>query len=451
MSETYDLVVLGTGSGGSAPASKCRAAGWRVAVVDDQSFGGTCANRGCDPKKVLVGAADVVAWNLRMRGRGVSGDTTIDWASLMKFKQSFTDPVPVRKEASLTKAGIEFFHGAAHFISEDRLVVGDRVLTARHVVIATGARPRPLGIPGDEHVINSTEFLELPSLPRRVAFIGAGYIAMEFSHIARTAGAEVTVLGRDNPLPAFDETLVARLVSHSQQMGIDVRLGSSVTAVQRLTDGSFRVSVGEGTRSSAVIADLVVHGAGRVPNTAHLAADVAGVRLDRTGAVDVNAFLQSTTNPRVYAAGDVTAPPGSAPLTPVAGHEGAVVASNLLHGNTKRADYRAIPSVVFTLPPLASVGLTEAAARSTGTKVRVASGDTGGWYTNRRVGETVGMFKTIIDADSDLLLGAHVLGTHAEEVINLFAVAMRFGVPVTELRHTTFGYPSAGSDLPYML
>ena len=450
MAESFDLVVLGTGEGGSAPASKCRAAGWRVAVTDDQPYGGTCALRGCDPKKVLVGAADVLSWHNRMRDYGVTGEAKIDWPALMRFKRTFTDPVPAAREAALAKAGIETLHGEAHFIAEDRLVVGGRELTSKHVVIATGSGPRPLGIPGEDLVISSTEFLELDSLPPRIAFVGAGYISLEFAHIARRAGAQITVLGRGAPLPKFDESLVERLLAHSRDIGIDVSLGSEVTEVNRVGSADlFRVHTRDEKR--IIEAELVVHGAGRVPNTARLGAEAGHVRLDKRGAVEVNEFLQSPTNARVYAAGDVALPPGSLPLTPVAAHEGAVVASNLLHGNNKRPDYRGVPSVVFTLPHLASVGLSEKAARAKGLNVRVQAGNTTSWFSNRRVREPVGMFKTIVDTETDAVLGAHLLGTHADEVINLFALAVRFGVPAKDLKHMIYSYPTSVSDLPYML
>lgn len=452
MADSFDLVVLGTGGGGSAPASKCRAAGWQVAVVDDQLYGGTCALRGCDPKKVLVGAADLVAWHTRMREYGVAGEATIEWPALMRFKRTFTDPVPANREAAFKKAGIETLHGEARFVAEDRLMVGDRELTAKHIVIAIGSGPRPLGIPGADLVSTSTQFLELDVLPPRIAFIGAGYISLEFAHIARQAGAEVVVLGRGVPLPSFDEALVGRLFAHSRDMGIDVRLNSPVTGIERVGgSGVLRVHAGEGPITDTIETDLVVHGAGRVPNTGGLRADVGSVRLDRRGAVEVNEFLQSTTNPRVYAAGDVVLPPGSIPLTPVAAHEGAVVASNLLHGNAKRPDYHGIPSVVFTLPPLAGVGLTEKAARDKGLRVRIETGDTTGWYSNRRVREPAGMFKTLVDADSDRVLGAHLLGAHVDDVINIFALAVRFGIGAKELRQMIYAYPTSGSDIPHML
>jgi glutathione reductase (NADPH) len=452
MTDEFDLLVLGTGAGGSAPAYNCRAAGWRVGVIDDQPFGGTCGNRGCDPKKVLVGAAEVVWWQRRMHAHGVAGDAAIDWPALMRFKRSFTDPVPADREARFRNAGIETMHGEARFVAEDRIAIAGRELTATHVVIATGASPRPLGIPGEMHVITSTEFMELDELPPRIVFVGAGYISLEFAHLAHHAGSRVTVLGRGTPLPSFDEALVERLLQHSRDIGIDVRLDHSVSAVEHEAgSGVYRVCVGHGSSMQEIETDLVVHGAGRVPNSARLCPSAGRIELERHGSIRVNEFLQSVSNPRVYAAGDVVSPPGSIPLTPVAGHEGSVVSANLLGGNISRPDYRGTASVVFTLPPLAGVGLTEQAARAAGMQLRVATGDTSQWFTNRRVREPVGMFKTIIDEGTDRVIGAHILGGHGEEVINLFAMAIRFDIPVAELKKMIYAYPTGSSNVQYML
>ncbi len=450
--EQFDLVVLGTGAGGSSSALKCRAAGWRVAIIDDQPYGGTCAVRGCDPKKILVGAAEIVAWQNRMQGYGVAGDASIDWPELMRFKRAFTDPVPENRESALIKAGIETLHGEASFVAEDRVRLGSREIVARHILIATGAAPRSLNIPGEGLLITSTQFLELDRLPSRIAFVGVGYISLEFAHIARRAGCEVTLIGRSLPLPAFDAALVERLLAHTRDLGIQVILDADVTQIE---DGDsrnpFRVHATGRDGEKIVEADLVVHGAGRVPNTARLGTVAGNVRLDAHGAIEVNEFLQSVTNPRVYAAGDVVLPSGSLPLTPVGSHEGAIVASNLLHGNHKKPDYRGIPSVVYTDPPLAAVGMTEAGARERGDNVKVKTVDTSSWYSNRRIRQPAGLAKTVIDADSDKILGAHLLGAHADEVINIFALAVRFGISASEIRQMIYTYPTSGSDVPYMV
>ncbi len=449
MTEPLDLIVIGTGSAGSAPAYRCRRAGWRVGVVDELPYGGTCALRGCDPKKVLVGAAEVADWHRRMQGRGLSGDAHISWPELMRFKRTFTDPVPADREKAFQEAGIATYHGPARFESPERLSVDGRLLEARHFVVAAGAKPRRLGIPGEEYLLTSTAFLELDQLPARIAYLGAGYISFEFAHISQRAGAQATIIGRGRPLQHFEQDLVTRLVDHTRSLGIELRLDTEVTGLEK-RGGGYRLRLDVQSRRETIDADLVIHGGGRVPNTDGLDLAAAEVATEPDGGVRVNAFLQSVTNPRVYAAGDAAAAPGSLPLTPVAGYEGAIVASNLLKGNARKPDYRGIPSVVFTVPPLAGVGLTEAEARAQELDIRIKVDDTSSWYSNRRVAETCAMFKVIVD-EADRIVGAHLLGPHAEEVINLFALAIRSGVPATDLKHLLYAYPTGGSDVPYML
>jgi glutathione reductase (NADPH) len=450
VAEPFDLFVIGTGSGGSAPAYRCRAAGWRVGVLDELPYGGTCALRGCDPKKVLVGAAELADWNRRMEGRGITGDAHISWPDLMRFKRTFTDPVPASQEQAFEKAGIATYHGPGRFVSPGKLLVNGEVLDARYFVIAAGAKPRRLGVPGEEHLVTSTAFLELDRLPPRIAFVGAGYISFEFAHVARRAGAQAIIIGRGSALRHFEQDLVTRLVAHTLSLGIEPRLDTEVTAIERCGTG-YRMRVNTQGRTETVDADLAVHGGGRVPNTETLDLGAANIATEPDGGVRVNEFLQSTTNPHVYAAGDAAISPGSLPLTPVAGYHGTIVASNLLKGNLRSPDYRGIPSVVFTVPPLAGVGLTEAQAREQQLDLRVKTQDTSSWYSNRRVAETSAMFKVITDNRTGRVLGAHLLGPHAEEVINLFALAIRSGVAATDLKHLLYAYPTSGSDVPYMI
>jgi glutathione reductase (NADPH) len=450
MAEKLDLIVIGTGAGGSTAASRCRTAGWRVAVLDDLPYGGTCELRGCDPKKVLVGAAELADWNRRMQGRGMTGDAHISWPDLMRFKRTFTDPVPANRERAFEKAGIATYHGPGRFLSPDKLSVDGAVLEARHFVIAAGAKPRRLGVPGEEHLVTSTAFLELDQLPPRIAFVGAGYISFEFAHVARRAGAQAILVGRGRPLQHFEQDLVTRLVDHTRSLGIELRLDAEVTAIEQ-RGAAYRLRVNVEGQTDTVEADLVVHGAGRIPNTEGLDLGAANIATAPDGGVQVNEFLQSVTNPRVYAAGDAAAAPGSLRLTPVAGYEGTIVAANLLKGNTRTPDFRGIPSVVFTVPPLAGVGLTEANAREQQLDMRVSTQDTSSWYSNRRVAETCAMFKVIVENQTGRVVGAHLLGPHAEEVINLFALAIRSGVPASDLKHLLYAYPTSGSDVPYMI
>src|SRR6266404_3713145 len=214
MKKGFDLIVVGTGAAGSNAAQKCRKAGWEVAIIDSRPYGGTCALRGCDPKKVLVGAAELIDWTRRMDGKGVSAKGgQIDWPSLMQFKKTFTEPVAQNMEKGYAKAGIGTYHGRTRFLDRTTLQVGDDTLTGRFVLIASGAMPAILGIPGEANLMRSDQFLELEQLPKRIIFVGGGYISFEFAHVAARAGAQVQVLHRGaRPLEGFDPDLVNQLV-----------------------------------------------------------------------------------------------------------------------------------------------------------------------------------------------------------------------------------------------
>jgi glutathione reductase (NADPH) len=447
-----DLIVIGTGSAAGSVAYPCRSAGWTVTVIDSRPFGGTCQLRGCDPKKVLVGGAELVDWNRRMRGNGVSaGDLTIDWPDLMRFKRTFTDPVPEQNERSFAAAGIGAVHGRARFVDRTTLRVGDDTYSARHIVIAAGARRATLHIPGEEQLTTSTQFLELDRLPSEIVFVGGGYIAFEFAHIAARAGARVQIVHRGaRPLERFDPDLVGQLVDATRELGVEVHLNTRVVGIER-HDGHLMVQVSDEHGPRTIDTDMAVHSAGRVPEIDDMELEVGGVaRAFENGGVSVNEYLQSISNPAVYAAGDAVAS-GGFPLTPVAGMQGAIVASNLLKGNHRTPDYSGIPSVVFCVPPLASVGLQEVAAREQGLHYKTNYQDTADWYTSRRVRQRHSGFKVLVENDTERILGAHLLGEHAEEVINLFALAMRTGLRSSDLKHMVYSYPSAASDLVYML
>ena len=448
MTTTYDLAIIGSGTAAQVAAARVRKAGWKVAVIDHRPFGGTCALRGCDPKKMLISGAEAVDAAQRMHSHGVGGELSIRWPELIAFKRTFTDPVPHRQEESYAARGIDAFHGRARFTSPNALVVEDRALDARHVLIATGAQPVPLRIPGEEYAVTSDRFLELEHLPKRIVLVGGGYIAAEFSHIAARAGAQVTVLQRaERMLPMFDPDLVSWLMEKFTQLGIDVRTHSAVERID--ADGDrFIVHIRVGNEITTVEADLVVHAAGRGPDLDALDLNAAGIATEN-GRLKLNPFLQSVSNPRVYAAGDAAAK--GPPLTPVSSHDAKVVAENLLHGNNQEPDYRGVPRVAFSIPPIAAVGLTEAEARQQKRRFRVKAERVPDWYTARRLAEPVYGFKVLVDEENELILGAHLVGPHADEVINIFGLAIRHGLTAAQLKSTLFAYPTAASDIGYML
>ena len=444
----YDLAVIGSGTAAQVASARVRVAGWSVAVIDHLPFGGTCALRGCDPKKVLISGAEAIDGARRMRGHGVIGDLAIDWCDLIAFKRSFTDPVPSKQEQRLVQRSIDALQGTARFTGPTTIEVAGQTVAARHVLIAIGARPVPLTFSGAEHLIASDQFLELAERPPRIVMVGGGYIAAEFSHIAARAGAAVTVLQRaDRMLTRFDPELVGWLMEKFAGIGIDVRTNTTVEAIERTADG-LRVHARSGTQSVAIDADLAVHAAGRAPDFDTLNLAAASIAVEN-GRIVLNEFLQSVSNPAVYAAGDAAGK--GPPLTPISSHDGKVVAANLLDGNRHRPDYRGVPSVAFTLPPIAAVGLTEAAARAAGLKFQVKSQKVPDWYTARRLAETVYGYKTVVENGTGRILGAHLVGPHADEVINLFGLAIRNGITAEQIKQTIFAYPTGASDLASML
>jgi len=414
MSRHYDLVVIGSGAAASGVASRVRKAGRSVAIVDFRPFGGTCALRGCDPK---------------------------------------------RRARTYQDERIDAFHGTARFKDGHTLAVGELELEADHIVLAAGAEPVPLAIPGQDHAITHEQFLSLETLPQRIVFVGGGYIAAEFSNIAALSGAQVTVLQRrERMLTPFDPDLVGWLMDSFREMGIVVQTDVRVEAIEpvsRSADVRARASGGYAVRycahgtSASIDADLVVHAAGRRPALQALNLEAGEVAVDDHGRLRLNEWLQSVSNPAVYAAGD--AAQRGPPLTPVAARDAEIVSANLLEGNTRKAAYEAVPSVAFTIPPIAAVGLGEAAARQASRRVRVHCRRASDWYTARRLAEPAYGFKVLIDEESRRILGAHLLGPGAEDTINLFALAMREELTTDALQKAFFTYPTAASDIGSML
>jgi glutathione reductase (NADPH) len=445
----FDLVVVGTGSSGTSVATACAKAGWRVAIADERPYGGTCELRGCDPKKVLIGAAELVDWAQRMNGSGVAGTTRIDWPELMRFKHTFTDPVPAQRETAYREDGIATLHGVTRFAGETTMLVENEPLTARHIVLATGAHPVRLNLPGEEHLTDSTEFLDLTAMPERLVFIGGGYIAFEFAHLAARAGARPVILQRGpRVLGGFEPSLVDALAEVSRSIGIDIRVNVDVQKIER-REGGLRVTGSTGGDEFALDCDLAIHAAGRVADLDHLALEAGGVARTAKG-VAVNEFLQSRTNPAVYAVGDC-ADGGGLPLTPTAVAEGELAARNLIEGNSHTLDFSGLASIVYTIPSLGMTGLTQAQAGGRGLRFAVHAGDSTQWYSSRRVCARRSGYQILVEEGSGAILGAHVLGPHTEELINVFSLAVRAKIPANVLENVLFAYPTAASDIAAML
>jgi glutathione reductase (NADPH) len=449
MPNKFDLVVLGSGTAASSIASQCRAVGWRVAVVDRHPFGGTCALRGCVPKKVMAHAVSVVDASGRIRDKGIAAPAaTIQWPALKRFARSFTESIPERTERDFQRQGIACYHGAACFVGPRKVRIGDAVLTGRHIAIATGAEPARLPIDGAEHLATSDDFLVLHRMPSSVVFVGGGYIAFEFSHVAACAGAKVTILQRGQlPLKNFDPDIVAVLVERTRRLGVNIHLDQMVTRVEKTGEGYMVHSLRDGGRASFE-ADLAVHSAGRRPAIQDLDLKAGQVQVE-DGRVKVDERLRSVSNDAVHVAGDA-AQRGPA-LTPVAALDAQIVVNSLLGRNAPAPSYRSVPSVVFTSPPLARVGLSEAQARAQLPHLKIKSEATSSWFSAKHTGELCAGYKTLVDAAADRIVGAHLMGPEAHEAINLFALAIQHDIPASALRQEPLAFPTSGYDLRSML
>lgn len=445
----YDVVILGSGPAGGVVAGICQKAGLDVVVVEEDGWGGVCPLRGCEPKKILVDATHAVSRIRDMKGHGPVGDVSINWQDLMQFKRELIDPIPEAVQQSLKKRGIKAVSGHASFVGDGQVEVsGYGILEGKHVVIAVGARPRPLNVSGDELLITSRQFLELETMPESIVFIGGGFISFEFACVAAAAGADVTIVHRSNRvLKRFDHDLSKTLIEEMRDLGVKVYTDRPVLGVEKTNSGIVVMSRNDDGENESFVAEIGVIGVGRIPNIDRLNLDAAGVSVSRHGVV-VNDFMQSVSNPRVFAAGDC-AEPGT-PLTPLAVLQATTVARNIIDGLLTQSDLRGAASVVFTHPPLMSVGLLEEQAQQQGIDVIIHSGDGAKWSEHKRLGLKHAGYKILEDRSSGRIVGAHYLGQHAEEIANIFGMAIRHGLTREDLMAHPWAYPSFGYTLRYM-
>lgn len=454
MKNHFDVCVLGSGAVGQTVAYAGRKAGVAVAVIETQAPGGTCPNRGCDAKKPYVNAAGLMyrVGRLHTAAGGIDA-TAIKWPDIAAFKKSFTDPVGDLTAKDLRNAGVELIVGSPSFVNDSTLTVNGQTLTADRFVIATGQTPRPLTVPGHELTLNSDQLLELPELPPRVAFIGGGYVGMEFACAAAMAGHHVTVVSsRGHTLAGFDPDVVAVMEQALPTLGKHgVNIISNRRAGSISQNGSGELTVHDQDGNALTTADLIINASGRVASIEHLDLAAAGVEASPRGVV-VDEHLQYPGNSpgRFWAGGDV-ADNGRPALIPTAVDDARVLAHNLFRATDSDPirSRSAAPqsSVAFTMPAVAGTGLTEAQAREIhGDTIHVSGGSMATKKFFRELGQAHIAYKFIFDADR-ILLGAHYTGESADEVINLFGLALNQPGDTHPLFSATLTYPSVSSAL----
>jgi len=445
----FDIFVIGTGSSGKTIAFDCASQGMKVAIADNREYGGTCANRGCDPKKILVGITEVYQAAKNLENKGLTNTPKIDWEHLQKFKQEFTSPVPIVNERQLIKAGISLYHQSPKFLGPNTLSVEGKTVKAKKVVIATGRMPIELKIPGREYLKVSDDFLNLEALPKNITFIGGGYIGMELAHIAARCGVKVTVIqSRDTILKGFDKDLTKELIKISEGLGIQILLGSRVNKVEKLQK-NYRVHYEKDEKTKSITTELVFNCAGRIPSIADLDLEIGNIDFGKKGII-VNEFLQSPSNPNVYACGDVAATIFP-PLTPTANLEAKVLSENIRKGNLTKLPKVVTPSVVHCIPQLAMVGLSISDIESQKDIYQVNYKKVPKWFSAKHKNEAEYSYKVIIDKKNKTIVGAHILATNAGELINLFTLAINNKVSIEDFKNMIFAYPTWGNDIQAML
>lgn len=450
MSSEVDVIVLGSGNAGFAAIGAAHNAGKSAVMVESRDIGGTCPLRGCVPKKVLVAAAECLHQiALAPEHRITVGPARLDWKKLIARKQTFVDGVPDDFRKSLENRGIQVAEGPAKFTGPHEVAVNGQTFVGKKTVIATGSKPRPLPISGFEHAITSDDILDLQEQPKSIVFIGAGVIGMEFTHVFARAGTKVTIIEvADRPLPALEAEVVEKLVEATRALGVDIYTGAQTGSIVK--DGSqLKVSFTHGGQKKTVTAEVVANGAGRIAAVEDLDLEAGGI--DHDGfVIGVDEFLRSRSNPDVFVAGDALALQGPQ-LSPVASYEGRIVGHNLVNGSMISADYSSIPSAVFTVPTLASVGLTEEKATAAGLKFDAKANDMTSWRSSMTHAENASFAKVLVEQGSNKILGAHILGHGAGEIIHLFSWAMKMGMTTKDIADQIYVYPTFANDIKFLI
>jgi glutathione reductase (NADPH) len=441
---SYDLLVIGAGSGGVRAARVAAGYGARVAIVEEHRIGGTCVIRGCVPKKLLVYGAHFAEDLEDARRFGWQlGDAQFDWATLRDNVLAEVSRLSGLYQQTLENHNVEILSGHAVVTGAHGARVDGREIDAKIILIATGARPQTLAVPGIEHAITSNEAFHLEKLPPRIVIAGGGYIANEFAGVFNELGSKVTLVNRsDRILRSYDAQIRDRLLQISTSKGIQFLFNAPLERVERRADGVLVVHLGD----TKVECETLMCATGRIPNTDGLGLASAGVELEATGAVRVDEYSRSTC-PSIYAVGDVT---NRVQLTPVAIREGQAFAETVFGKTPTKVDYNCIPSAVFSHPPLAGVGLTEAQARQRLGSVKVYTSDFRPMKNVLANRDERALFKLIVDDTDDRIVGAHMIGPDAPEILQMLAVAVKARLRKSQLDECVAIHPTMAEELVLM-
>lgn len=439
----YDLFTIGAGSGGVRASRVAAAHGAKVAVAEEHRVGGTCVIRGCVPKKMLVYGAHFAEDLEDAKSFGWQIEkASFDWRVLRDNVLKDVDRLNGLYTQTLENNQVEIIHQRATVTGPNEVTLADGTkVSARYILIAVGARPHVPGCPGHEHGITSNEAFHLDALPKRVLIAGGGYIANEFAGIFNEFGSHVTIVNRsDVLLRGYDESLRDRLLQISMMKGIDFRFNADFRGIEKQADGSVLVAM---TNHDDLEVDCVLFATGRVPNTEGLGLDSAGVELGERGAIRVDRFGKTNVD-SIYAVGDVT---DRVQLTPVAIREGQAFADTVFGNKPTTVDHDCIPSAVFSHPPIASVGMTEAEARNRLGSVKVYQSDFRPMKNVLAGRNERSLYKVICESESERIVGIHMIGPDSPEILQMAAVAVKAGLTKADLDATVAIHPTMAEEL----
>ena len=442
----YDLFVIGAGSGGVRASRIAASHGARVAIAEEYRVGGTCVIRGCVPKKLLVYGSHFAEDLADAKRFGWdTGGATFDWPTLRDNVAAEVGRLEGLYGETLANNNIEVLHQRATVSGPQSVTLETgREITAKYILIATGAWPSVPNVQGAELGITSNEVFELPELPRRVVIAGAGYIANEFAGIFNELGVDVTLVTRgDKMLRSYDQEIVEKLVGMSREKGIDIRMNFSFKSAVKQADGSLLIDGGD---QGMMETDLLMWAIGRTPHTKGLGLEEVGVALDKDGAVIVGDDNRSNV-PSIYAVGDVT---NRVQLTPVAIREGHAFADTIFGNNPRTIDYATIPTAVFSNPPLAGVGMTENEAREKLGDIKVYKSDFRAMKNVLAGRNERALYKMIVDAATDKVVGLHLIGPDSAEILQAAAIAVKAGLTKQAFDDTVALHPSMAEELVLM-